>query len=155
MSLLGDRLRQARKKKGFTQDYTAKIIGSTYQTISNYERGERDPDTETLARLANLYEVPVGWLVGQIDDPAPPQPKREKPNHEQYVLSALTLPDALLRIAEVQAVYDIDDTTFIELSKKAIEKFGVPKSTSGRGAHAAHVVNSIPGTGVFEGDNDI
>lgn len=78
MSLLGDRLRQSRKKKGFTQVYVAKIIGSTYQTVSNYERGERDPDTETLAVLANLYEVSAAWLVGQAADPALTKPKRKE-----------------------------------------------------------------------------
>ena len=122
MSLLGNRLRQARKKKGFTQDYVAKIIGSTYQTISNYERGERDPDTETLAGLANLYEVSLDYLAGRTNDPTPPK-KRDKPNYEEYVLAASTLPDGLRRISDVITKYRIDHSESVRLSNIILEKF--------------------------------
>lgn len=77
MSILGERLIQARKNKGFTQDYVAKIIGATYQTVSNYERGTRDPDTETLSKLAVLFETSVDYLVGNTDDPSPRRDVRE------------------------------------------------------------------------------
>lgn len=122
MLLLGDRLREARKKKGFTQNYVAKKIDSTYQTISNYERGERDPDTETLVELANLYEVSVAWLVGQTSDPTRPQ-KQDKPNYEEYVLTALTLPDGLSRISETITKYHIGHDEAVRLSDMVFKKF--------------------------------
>jgi len=64
---LGKQLRIAREKKGWTQVYVAKILGITSQTLSNYERGERDPDTPTLQRLAELYEVTTDYLLGHSD----------------------------------------------------------------------------------------
>jgi len=60
---LGKRLRQAREEKGWTQTYVAKMLGLTSQALSNYERGERDPDTPLLNRLAKFYEVSTDWLL--------------------------------------------------------------------------------------------
>lgn len=152
MSMLGNRLRQARKKKGFTQEYVAEKIGVTYQTISNYERDERDPDTETLTKLANLLEVPVGWLVGQTDDPTPPQAKKEKPNYEEYVLSAKTLADAAIRISELNDKYDLNEKTFLELHTLAYKKYGLKSVKSAD--DAAHTKHNFPATGVFENGGD-
>jgi transcriptional regulator with XRE-family HTH domain len=68
---LGQRLRLARENKGWTQVYVAKLLGITSQALSNYERGERDPDTPLLNRLAELYGVSVDYLLGRTDDPTP------------------------------------------------------------------------------------
>ncbi|HCF49112.1 MAG TPA: transcriptional regulator [Syntrophomonas sp.] len=62
---LGERLRSAREEKGWKQTYVAKILGITSQSLSNYERGDRDPDTSLLARLADLYEVTTDYLLGR------------------------------------------------------------------------------------------
>lgn len=148
MSLLGNRLRQARKGKGFTQDYVAKIIDSTYQTVSNYERGERDPDTDTLARLSNLFEVSIDWLVGQTDDPTPPQARQEQPSHEEYVLSVKTLGDAAIRIAELLSQDLIDGKEYLRLNELAVKKF--PLRPAKGASKAAHLEVNIPGTGVFK-----
>lgn len=72
MSLLGDRLKQARERRKFTQAETIKTLGlGGHSILSRYERGLRDPDPTTLARLANLYDVSVDWLVGRTIDPTP------------------------------------------------------------------------------------
>lgn len=68
---LGDRLRGAREAKGWSQVYVAKLIGITSQALSNYERGERDPDTPLLNRLADLYDVSTDYLLCRTDDPRP------------------------------------------------------------------------------------
>ena len=150
MSILGDRLRQARKAKGFTQDYVANIIGITYQTISNYERETRDPDTDTLAMIADLYEVSVGWLVGQTNDPI--LSKKNNPPPLEYVLSAPTLGDAGGRIHELYEAHLIDKETALSLHEKAYEKHGLsPAKGSNK---AAHVEKNIPATGVFEDGDD-
>lgn len=68
---LGDRLRISREKKGWSQVYVSKILDITSQTISNYERNERDPDSSTLNKLAELYDVSADYLLGRTDDPTP------------------------------------------------------------------------------------
>lgn len=64
---LGDKLREAREEKGLKQNYVAGLLGITNQALSNWERGERDPDTPTLHRLAEIYNVSTDWLLGRID----------------------------------------------------------------------------------------
>ena len=47
----------------------ANILGISNGTLSGYERNYRDPDTETLNKMANLYEVSNDWLLGKSDNP--------------------------------------------------------------------------------------
>lgn len=65
MSGLGARLKQARENKGFTQQVVADKLDVSNGAISGYERGYRDPDTDMLNKLADLYEVSLDWLSGR------------------------------------------------------------------------------------------
>ena len=65
-----DNLRTARKQKRLTQLQVADHLGITRSAYSHYETGFRDPDTDTLIRLASLYEVPVEYLLGIYDQTA-------------------------------------------------------------------------------------
>lgn len=67
---LGTRLKNEREKRNWSQITVAKKIGITNAVLSNYERDYRDPDTETLTRLANLYEVSTDYLLGKSDNPS-------------------------------------------------------------------------------------
>jgi transcriptional regulator with XRE-family HTH domain len=58
-----------RENRRWSQLEVAKKIGITNAVLSNYERGSRDPDTDTLKRLANLYEVSIDYLLGLTDNP--------------------------------------------------------------------------------------
>lgn len=64
---LGKRLSHERAKRNWSQKYVAEKIGITNTVLSNYERDYRDPDTETLATLADLYEVTTDYLLGRYD----------------------------------------------------------------------------------------
>lgn len=63
--MLGTRLREAREVKKLKQIDVAPLIGITSQALSNYERGDRDPDTDTLNKLAGIYNVTVDYLLGR------------------------------------------------------------------------------------------
>lgn len=69
LKILGYRLKIARENKNLTQMEVAKKLGISNGTLSGYERNYRDPDTETLAKLAELYGVSVDWLTGITDTP--------------------------------------------------------------------------------------
>jgi transcriptional regulator with XRE-family HTH domain len=69
---LGSRLKKERDKKGWSQLFVAEKIGITNTVLSNYERDYRDPDTETLKHLADLYEVSIDYLLGRTDEPNSP-----------------------------------------------------------------------------------
>ncbi|KML36369.1 helix-turn-helix domain-containing protein [Cytobacillus firmus] len=64
---LGIRLKKEREKRKWSQKEVAEKIGITNAVLSNYERDYRDPDTETLKKLADLYEVETDYLLGRSD----------------------------------------------------------------------------------------
>lgn len=62
--MLNKNLRDIRMKNNYNQEYVANKLGVTKQTISNWEKGKRSPDIDSLIKLANLYEVTLDTLTG-------------------------------------------------------------------------------------------
>lgn len=62
--MLSKNLRNIRLKNNYNQEYVANKLGVTKQTISNWEKGKRTPDIDSLVKLANLYEVTLDTLTG-------------------------------------------------------------------------------------------
>lgn len=60
---LGRRLKELRRVYNYSQDQVAEAIGKTRQTYSHYETGRRKPSTETLYKLASMYNVSVDDLL--------------------------------------------------------------------------------------------
>lgn len=58
-----DRLIQLRKNKKLTQEQMAEKIGIHRGTYANYERGHRQPDYDTLLKIADFFEVTVDYLL--------------------------------------------------------------------------------------------
>ncbi len=67
-------LRQLRKENDLTQSELAKKLGLAASTIGMYERGEREPDFETLERIAGFFCVNMNFLLGK--DNTPPAGKK-------------------------------------------------------------------------------
>jgi repressor LexA len=57
-------LRRLRKAAGFTQGELATKMGISKSAISMYERGEREPDFETLEAFADIFNVDMNYLTG-------------------------------------------------------------------------------------------
>lgn len=64
--LLPQKLKELRKANGYTQDYVASFLGVVRQTYSHYETGLRTPSSETLYKLAGLYNVSIEDLMQLI-----------------------------------------------------------------------------------------
>ncbi|MES5928114.1 helix-turn-helix transcriptional regulator [Bacillus cereus group sp. MG9] len=62
---LGYRLKKERERRNWSQKFVAEKIGITNTVLSNYERDYRDPDTTTLGKLADLYEISTDQLLGR------------------------------------------------------------------------------------------
>ncbi|SFX65925.1 Transcriptional regulator, contains XRE-family HTH domain [Thermoactinomyces sp. DSM 45891] len=67
-NLLGKRLKEARLNADMLQREVAEKIGIGHAAISQYEKGNRNPDPETLSKIANLYGVSVDWLLDRPSD---------------------------------------------------------------------------------------
>ncbi len=63
----GSRLQQARKNKGLSQEELAKSLGTKGPAIGRYERDTMKPSIETAAKMAELLDVSLDWLVGHTD----------------------------------------------------------------------------------------
>lgn len=69
-----ERLKQARTKKGLSQNDLAKTIGVHVTNISRYERGENRPTSDVLTKLANALGTTVDFLMsGSLNDLADTQ----------------------------------------------------------------------------------
>ena len=54
-----------RKERGLTQTQVADAVGIGRQAYAYYEKGEREPSTETLCKLADFFGVTVDELLGR------------------------------------------------------------------------------------------
>lgn len=68
IKLIGNRIRQARERLGFSQEDLALKIGKSQNAISAYENGDRGIHISELPELANALEVPIGYLFGDEYD---------------------------------------------------------------------------------------
>ena len=65
-------LKKLREKKGEKQSDLANIIGMSRQAYQRYEDGSREPDFETLKKLADHFNVSVDYLIGNTEIPFKP-----------------------------------------------------------------------------------
>ncbi len=63
--MLAQRLKELREQRELTQKDLARYISKTTQAYSYYERGEREPDIETLIKLADYFSITLDDLVGR------------------------------------------------------------------------------------------
>lgn len=65
------KIRDLRLKNGMKQPDLGKLLNCTAMTVSRYERGEADPDVETICRLCDIFCCTADYLLGRSDRPDP------------------------------------------------------------------------------------
>lgn len=63
----GERLRSLRLDKKLTQAKLGKMFNISHATINRYENGVHEPDTETIDKLAEFFDVTADYLLGRSD----------------------------------------------------------------------------------------
>ncbi len=61
---LGARVTMLRKSRGMTQAELARAIGVSQQAVFAYELGDRRISVLVLTKLARIFSIPIGDLVG-------------------------------------------------------------------------------------------
>lgn len=61
--IFAEKLKKARNDTGLSQREVAKELNLSKSTIASYEMGRTEPDIETLAKLADFYQVSTDWLL--------------------------------------------------------------------------------------------
>ncbi len=65
--MFSKRLKELRNQKGIYQKELAGILGVSRPTITQYEQGKRNPDTDMLNNIADYFEVSVDYLLGRTN----------------------------------------------------------------------------------------
>ncbi len=85
---LATRLRVLRAERGLTVRQVAELSGVAKETISQVERGERQPYDRTLAKLARAYGVDVENLLVEEPVPLAEGPQETGPTQSEALIFA-------------------------------------------------------------------
>lgn len=73
-----ERLKELRNQLGITQQNIADALKVSRPAYTKWENGERQPDFDTLLKLADFFNVSADYLLENTDDPTPPTKKGQK-----------------------------------------------------------------------------
>ena len=68
MNTLGERLKYARKKKGYTQASLADEIGVSRGVIYNLEKNITEPKSIVIHAVCRVLKINVEWLLNGVGD---------------------------------------------------------------------------------------
>lgn len=69
MPNLSDRLKELKQSKNLLQKDIAQDNGLSLRAYQYYERGQSDPTSAVLIKLADYFNVSIDYLVGRSNDP--------------------------------------------------------------------------------------
>lgn len=102
-----ENLKALREAKKITQSQLGEYLGAKKSAISLWESGKRQPDQETLVRIANFFNVTVDYLLGRDSTPAsvPAQEKAPTDDLTEQIMAKASKMDVeelkqLLRIMD-------------------------------------------------------
>lgn len=58
-------LEKLRKERNLTQEEASRMLQMQKQTYQNYELRKRQPDIDTLCKLADFYNTSIDYIVGR------------------------------------------------------------------------------------------
>lgn len=71
-------LRKLRKEHHISQKELARAMSVAQNTVSNWETGKREPDNQTLQKIADFFSVSTDQLLGYRSEPSEPEPENEE-----------------------------------------------------------------------------
>lgn len=74
------KLKELREKKGLSQYKFADLMGFAQSTIGSWESGAREPNFETMQKIADYFNVSVDYLLGRTDTPNENKKSDEEPD---------------------------------------------------------------------------
>ena len=80
----GDKIRLLREKEKISRDELALKLGLTYHALAKYETNDREPDHETLRKIADFFHVSIDYLLGK-------KPTKEEVKDIEKIFKSLPL----------------------------------------------------------------
>lgn len=105
--MIGKQLKSLRIEKNYTQSDLAKKLHLTPKAISFYENNQREPDIDTLYKIAEIFNVSIDYLNGKS--------KSRLTEGQDYITINVygTIPAGI----PIEAIEDITDTEDISLKE--------------------------------------
>ena len=66
-STIGNNIKLYRLNLGMSQKQLAQTIGVCTETVQNYENNRREPNMETLNKIADIFCIPLNYLINSND----------------------------------------------------------------------------------------
>ena len=63
METWNEKIREARRAKGWSQQKVADILGVTRACFSNYEQGTREPTIALLKAICEILDISADYLI--------------------------------------------------------------------------------------------
>jgi transcriptional regulator with XRE-family HTH domain len=112
-----EKVTQGRKNKGWTQSQMGDLIGASRDLVGKYERGDINPPLEVAARIAEVLDYSLDYLVGltaeNLEKPQDAIPGRLKPILTKFEQLSpadrtliVTVMDALIMKAKIQSMQE-------------------------------------------------
>lgn len=120
--MLKENLLALRTAKQLSQTKVATMLNITRQAYNHYETGARIPPTDTIEKLANIFDVSTDYLLGRENEQ-----KKIRSSEEERILKMLYESDELRELidtaarltpVELKALSDFVAVRSAELSKE-------------------------------------
>ena len=106
-----NRMKLLREEKGLTMKDVASGVGLPYTTYVNYEKGAREPSSETLIKIARFFNVSVDYLIGRTTENALPSNIIPMPTMRKIPLvGTIACGEPILADENIEGEIDIPDT---------------------------------------------
>lgn len=69
MDLFSTRVRELRRGRGLSQKQFADAVGTTQQSVTDWELGKKSPKLDSLLPCAEFFNVSLDYLTGRTDVP--------------------------------------------------------------------------------------
>lgn len=66
LEVIGAKIQQARKEKGYTQEYVAEKIEKSVDILRSIENGRSVGSVETLLNICNLLEITLDYIFSDL-----------------------------------------------------------------------------------------
>lgn len=119
---MGKRICQARKKKGYTQEYVAAVLCVSRQAVYKWEKDLTKPDADNLLALSDLLSVSTDYLIkgNQVNGQKP-----ESYSGEVFFRVSL-IPLLLLPVCWIIGVFSGAYTQMVQLPLSDGLRVGLP-----------------------------
>jgi transcriptional regulator with XRE-family HTH domain len=153
MGFMGKRLKALRLEKKYTVAQMAKLLDVSERAYMSYEKCERNPSTQSLAKLAVIFGVSADYLIGVSDVPEISRPKHVV--NDVYKIRGIDTsginPNAVYTIKGVHVSDDMPNVvklsgkpSFVPLGEIKTTVNGVKKLDAASSARVVSVTKEVP-----------